>query len=219
MKKETYKRLETVALYAMAMAFLEALFVVYLRNISHPIGSSLFNLELGREAATIIMLACVGILAGRERHEKFSFFMFGFAIWDIFYYVFLKLVLNWPPSIMTWDTLFYIPVKWFSPVLAPVIVSVTLIMFSLAIEKAEGTKKKVVVKTKEEGLLIIGCVMILFTFIYDYLRIIVSGMSLSSSQLLSILNAYTPTTYNWPLFIIGELLLIVGIWMFYGRYK
>lgn len=219
MKKETYKRFETVTLFAIAMAFLEALFVVYLRNIYHPIGSSLFNLELAREASTIIMLACIGILAGRERHEKYAFFMYGFAIWDIFYYVFLKLTLNWPPSLLTWDTLFYIPVKWVSPVLAPVLVSITLILFALAIEKSETSKKKIYLKWSEEVLFVTGCAIVLFTFLFDYSKILITGVfNMSFQNILQLMNAYTPTTYNWPIFIFGELVMLLGIWLFYRRY-
>jgi len=215
----TYKLFETITLFAIAMAFLESLFVVYLRNIVHPIGSPIFNLELARETATIIMLACIGILAGRERHEKFAFFAYSFAIWDIFYYIFLKIVLNWPPSLFTWDTLFYIPVKWAGPVIAPVLVSLTLIVFALVIEKAEGTGKKVYLKLSEESLFIGGILVVLFTFLYDYSKIFINGVfSLSGQEILQLMNAYTPTTYNWTVFIIGELLMILGIWMICRRY-
>jgi len=220
MIKGAYKRFETVTLFAIAMAFLEALFVVYLRSIPHSIGSSIYNLELAREAATIIMLACIGILAGRERYEKFAFFLYSFAVWDIFYYVFLKIVLGWPPSMLAWDTLFYIPIKWFGPVLAPVLVSLTLILFAIVIEKAEGTRKKVRIRAGEEALLIIGCFVILFTFLYDYAKLLLEGASgLSSAQMQQIINSYTPTTYNWPAFILGEMIILIGIGMFYYRYR
>ncbi len=220
MQKGAYRRFETVTLFAIAMAFLEALFVVYLRNISHPIGSSIYNLELMREASTIIMLLCIGILAGRERYEKFAFFLYSFAIWDIFYYVFLKMVLGWPPSMLTWDTLFYIPIKWAGPVLAPVLVSLTLILFAFVIEKAEGTRKKVYIGIKEESLLIFGGLVILFTFLYDYAKLIILGsFDISSPQMQHILDSYTPAAYNWPMFLLGELMISAGIWMFYCRYR
>ena len=166
------------------------------------------------------MLACIGILAGRERYEKFAFFLYSFAIWDIFYYVFLKIVLGWPPSIMTLDTLFYIPIKWFGPVLAPVLISLTLILFAVLIERAEGTRKKVYISVREEALLILGGLVILFTFLYDYAKLLLDGASnLSSPQMQQILNTYAPTTYNWPIFILGEIILFIGIGMFYCRYR
>jgi hypothetical protein len=46
--------------------------------------------------------------------------MFVFGIWDLFYYVWLKVCLGWPSSLLTWDVLFLIPVPWVGPVLAPV---------------------------------------------------------------------------------------------------
>jgi len=215
-KKETYKRFVVVALFAIAMAFLEAVFVVYLRNLSPSADASLIHkVELAREAATIIMLACIGILAGRERYEKFAFFIYSFAIWDIFYYVFLKLTLNWPPSILTWDTLFLIPITWVGPVLAPVLVSATMIFFAVIIEEAENTRKKVYLRLSEEALLVGGCLVILFTFLYEYAKLLIQNGSQNLQQML----AYTPTTYNWTLFIVGEIIIFVGIALFYYRYK
>jgi hypothetical protein len=55
------------------------------------------------------MLAGVGILAGRNWVEKFGFFMFGFGVWDILYYIWLKVLLDWPESLLTNDVLFLVP--------------------------------------------------------------------------------------------------------------
>jgi hypothetical protein len=87
----------------------------------------LIVVEMGREAATIVMLAAVGILAGVSALQRFCFFMIAFGVWDIFYYVWLWVILRWPGSLMTWDLLFYIPLPWVGPVIAPVLISVTMI--------------------------------------------------------------------------------------------
>src|SRR5699024_5303295 len=92
-------------LFSIAMGYLEAAVVVYLRDIYYaggfvfplvPIHPRDLETELGREAATLIMLVGVGILAGRTRLQKVSFFLIAFGVWDVFYYVFLKLILGWP---------------------------------------------------------------------------------------------------------------------------
>src|SRR5882724_9621043 len=69
-------------------------------------------LELGREAATMVMLATVGIAAGRTKVGKFAYFLLLFGVWDIWYYIWLKVFLGWPASLLTWDVLFLIPVPW-----------------------------------------------------------------------------------------------------------
>jgi membrane protein implicated in regulation of membrane protease activity len=65
-----------------------------------------------------------------------------FAIWDIFYYIFLWLLIGWPESFFTWDILFLLPVTWVGPVLAPVINSLTMIVLAglilLADRKTSG---------------------------------------------------------------------------------
>jgi len=105
--------------------------------------------EIFWEAATLIMLVGIGIIAGRNSSERFAWFLYSFAVWDIFYYVFLKLLLNWPESFMTWDILFLIPVTWVGPVIAPVIVSITMIAFALIILYSNQKSIPVTIKSSE----------------------------------------------------------------------
>lgn len=136
-----------VAIFSIAFAYIESAVVVYLREIFHPegfdfplevfgpeqINTKLLFTEIGREAATLILILTACILFGNNLRQRFAHFLFIFAIWDIFYYVWLKVLLGWPASIMDWDILFLIPVTWASPVLAPVLVSLTLFLFALVI--------------------------------------------------------------------------------------
>lgn len=125
-----------VTIFAAAFAFVESTVVVYLRQILYPEGFA-FPLKLAtlseaaieavREFATLIMLAAVGMLAGKTPWQRFSYFMIGFGVWDIFYYVWLKLILDWPASVLDWDVLFLIPIPWIGPVIAPVLVSLAMI--------------------------------------------------------------------------------------------
>src|SRR5260370_2822247 len=84
-------------------------------------------IEIGREAATIVMLAAVALAVARNAGDWAAAFVITFGTWDITFYVFLKLLLGWPASIFTWDILFLIPVPWVGPVLAPVLVSAAMI--------------------------------------------------------------------------------------------
>ena len=133
-------RLVILTVFAVAMAFVEAAVVVYLRGLFYPEGfyATLaafpvlyYGTEVFREAATIIMLATVAILAARRGWwERGAYFLLCFGVWDIFYYVWLYVLLEWPPSLLTSDVLFLIPVPWVAPVIAPVIASVVMIVVS-----------------------------------------------------------------------------------------
>ena len=123
------------------MGLLEAIIVVYIRQIYYPTGFEFplkifelkfYYIENLREIATIVMLISIGVLAGKNLLQRFCFFLFSFAVWDIFYYIGLKLILDWPQSLLTWDILFLIPVTWTGPVLAPIISSLVFIVFSVA---------------------------------------------------------------------------------------
>jgi hypothetical protein len=97
--------------------------------------------EVGREAATILMLAAVAFAVARNAGEWAAAFVITFGIWDITFYVFLKLLLDWPASLFTWDILFLVPVPWVGPVLAPVLVSVVMIAAAWHLRQANGDRQ------------------------------------------------------------------------------
>ena len=132
----------TVSAFAIAMAHVETMIVVYLRRLYYPEGfdfplviidTPTLLLELEREAATLVMLAAYGLAAGRTKAGKLANFIIAFGVWDIFYYVWLKVVLDWPASLLTWDVLFLIPVPWAGPVIAPISVACTMIGMGLVL--------------------------------------------------------------------------------------
>jgi hypothetical protein len=138
----TSHKLIIVAVFAVAMAWVETSVVVYLRALYYPDGftfplgvipDNILVVELFRELATMMMIALVALLAGRTVWERFAYFTLQFGIWDIFYYIWLKTTLGWPFSLFDWDILFLIPVVWTGPVLAPLLVSIVLIVAGLMI--------------------------------------------------------------------------------------
>jgi hypothetical protein len=73
------------------------------------------------------MLVALAALVGRDVLDRFFVFAFVFGVWDIVYYVGLRLCLGWPESLLTWDILFLLPLPWLAPVLYPVMVSLALV--------------------------------------------------------------------------------------------
>lgn len=133
-----FKRLLVVSVYAISMARVESAVVVYLRVMIGrvvpyqadplPISVGLGWIEVGREVATLLMLGTVGWLAGQTFHGRAGYALVAFGIWDIFYYIFLIPMSGWPVSLLDWDVLFLIPLPWWGPVLAPVLISLLLIL-------------------------------------------------------------------------------------------
>jgi hypothetical protein len=119
-----------------AMAWCEAAVVVYLRELYYPDGfrfpvrivwDAVIRVEIVREAASLLMLAAAARLAGRAFLARFAAFMILFGVWDLLYYAFLKLLLDWPATLGDWDILFLIPLPWVGPVWAPCLVSCVLV--------------------------------------------------------------------------------------------
>ena len=154
-------RLAVVAVFAVAMAYMEAAIVVYLRAVFHQAGDllklppapqsvwfsvpyftllkpgallsvlpqqAIANTEVVREAATVVMLACVGWLSGSNLKSRFAYFIFAFGVWDIGYYAFLHGLIGWPASLRAMDVLFLIPGPWLAPVFVPMAISVAMIV-------------------------------------------------------------------------------------------
>ena len=117
-------------------------------NFLGELPRSLFNVEIGREAATMIMLISVALLTVSAARERWAMFLWAFAIWDIFYYVGLRATVGWPSSLLTPDVLFLIPVPWFSQVWFPILVS-ALTMVAIALTKKKASMCEVV--TREQS--------------------------------------------------------------------
>ena len=166
-----------ISIWAIAFAFVEASVVEYLRAIYYPLSSGGFQfpaltlefiqrmglehtqrlkIEVVRELCTLIMLVAVGMIAARNRREAWAYFMIAFGVWDIFYYVWLKIFLDWPAGMMTWDLLFLVPVPWVAPVLAPVIISIALIVSGLTVLFFEGKNEPLALQWRDWILLVTG---------------------------------------------------------------
>jgi len=153
-------QLITVALFASAFGFVEATVVLYLRAAAGllpgyqgtlsdviqltrqsqpvPIGElppSLLGLEVLREAATMLMLLSVALLAPLRAKGRLAIFLWAFAIWDAAYYAFLWATIRWPQSLTDRDILFLIPQPWFAPVWFPLMVC-ALTMLAVLLTRA-----------------------------------------------------------------------------------
>jgi hypothetical protein len=130
-----FTRLLLLAIFGIAMAHLEGVVVVYLRKALGMLDSEsnkesldkfpgrFLNIEMTREAATIIMLVTIAWLAGGSWIVRGVFFLWTFAFWDLFYYLSLFILIKWPPKFSTIDVLFLIPKPWIAPVWFPISIS------------------------------------------------------------------------------------------------
>jgi hypothetical protein len=233
MLKSTIRTLTYLTIFSIAMGYLECAVVVYLRRIFYPEGFE-FPLkmidpgigitEIIREAATLVMLAGAGVLAGRTRTEKFGFFLYCFAIWDIFYYVFLKMLLDWPQSFLTWDILFLIPITWEGPVIGPVINSLTMIIFAWMISYFSDKNPRTKIILQEWTLLILGSLVMILAYTWDYIKFINVRFEMADffvpskqSAMIERATGYIPQSFPWWLFILGELFLISALLLFSVR--
>lgn len=209
------------------MGFLESAVVIYIRELIYPDGfgfplaameSRLAVTEILREAATMVMLLVVGVMAGRNTAERFAWFIYSFAIWDIFYYLFLWLLIGWPANLMVWDVLFLIPVTWTGPVISPLIVCLLMILLAMIIIWFSDRGARVKIDRTGWLVLVSGSIIIVVAFAWDYSRFILAHYSLSelwnlpgTDNLFDLATKYIPVKFNWWLFLLGSLVITSGI--------
>ncbi len=234
MEIRKHKTLIWITIFAISMGIFEGAVVVYLRALYYPNG---FNFplvpfdnfiaitELTRELASLFMLLSVGIIAGKNFTQRFSWFIYSFAIWDIIYYVFLYAILGWPESLLTWDILFLIPITWTGPVIAPILLSLLMILLALIIYHFnQKANKKVIITKQVWTLLISGSLIVFISFIWDYCKFLFKYISIEeikgkqfSDKLFDMSVQYIPESFNWIFFIVGTSIIIFGILSFYKK--
>jgi hypothetical protein len=155
----------------------------------------LILIEGGREAATLVMLATVGILTGRSAVERLAWSAVAFGSWDIGYYAWLHVFTGWPPDLGTWDVLFLIPVPWTGPVWAPLAVSAALVGFGLAVARRLRAGGVVRLSPWLLATGVAGGVLVVVSFTLDYGRIVAGEL---------------PSTYAWPILAAGLALAAAG---------
>ncbi len=233
MKLPVVKIISLVTVFSVAMGYLETSVVVYLRELYYPEGF-IFPLkiiaprialtEIFRELATMLMLVAIGCMSGRTKTEKFAFFIYSFAVWDLSYYVFLKIILNWPGSLFTWDILFMLPTMWVGPVIAPVINSFTMILLSLLIVSRTSQNMKTRIGLCEWGLLILGSLIVIIAYTMEYAAFMAGRFSwleifspALTSAVLEHAAAFTPKRFSWPVFSAGVIVHSTAIVLFFFR--
>src|ERR1700685_2008159 len=190
-----WRMIAGLALFAIAFGYVEAAVVAYLRAMYAPLRAQFYpgssnellpllsldqlrilgpehimrlNIEPGRELATLLMLAGVAVAATHRPREWFAAFVLCFGIWDIAFYAFLKMLLSWPVSLLTWDILFLLPVPWVGPVWAPILVSVSMIGGGVVVLWREYGGRPVQIGVARWAFIVLGGAIVFAGFIADF---------------------------------------------------
>jgi hypothetical protein len=207
-----------LVLFGMSFGFVEAAVVVDLRTVLDPIAqptarttsggvfplltieqldhanpraARLMRIEICREAATLLMLAGIGLAAGRNFVQRFAAFSLAFGIWDLCYYLGLKLIIDWPASFWTWDVLFLIPVPWAAPVLAPVLVAISMVVTGSTALLWEAAGRLFRAGGIHWAAIVAGGSILVVAFCWNSSQVAGGGV---------------PSDFPWPLYLAGEVL-------------
>jgi len=200
-----------LAAYAIAMALVEAAVVVHLRHVYYPENSrALFplallspddlTLELAREFATVVMILAVAVLATRGFVRRFAVFVYVFGLWDLFYYIWLKVTLGWPSQWLEWDILFLVPWPWFGPWLAPALIA---LLFALWGGWMLATPRERRLRPTNALLFVAGALLALTSFLAPAWPLLAGGATA--------LHGWMPGTFAWPLYGAGLAVMATAL--------
>ena len=207
------KRWLVVVVFAIGMAWVEAASVYYLRAMMDriepyqanplPIRGVLGQVELAREGATLVMLLTIGMLAVRTWHKRLAYTAIAFGVWDIFYYVFLRMICDWPKSLFDWDILFLLPLPWWGPVLAPVCIALLMIVWGTFATQFSDRSRPTSLTWTLWGLNGLGIGLALCVFMADSLRTVPRGLDVARNVL--------PKPFNWSMFCAALTLMATPV--------
>jgi len=210
------KKLYWVGIFAISFAFVEATVVVYLRqmygihNLLQDIpafDSMITFVEVGREFSTLIMLLAVGWAVGRSLQTRLGFAFYALGLWDIFYYIWLKLFINWPESLLTTDILFLLPLPWWGPVIGPALIAALMVIGGGLAVIAADFGHSIQFSALEKITLHGGLLVMLYSFIENSLSALPTNVD-TLSQL-------RPSTFSYHIYVPG---LIVTVYIIMRSY-
>lgn len=201
-----------LTLFAIAMAHVEASLVIHLRSLYYPHNPlAIFPLsllshrdlaiELTRELATMVMILSVAFLAEKSFNRIFAAFVYVFGLWDLFYYLWLKLMLGWPVSWFEWDVLFLIPWPWFGPWIAPVLIALLFFIWGgwILLKKTEIKFTQLT-----SVMFVVGMLLTLGTFLLPAVPLLPEGEAA--------FRGYQPDKFLWIIFFPGYVLMAWSLW-------
>jgi hypothetical protein len=225
------RALAALVLFSLSFGYAEAAVVVYLRALYEPIhqrinpnrsAGDLFPLvppaelasaeplaarwleiERTREYATLLLLVAAALAVANNFHQWLAAFLVAFGLWDIFFYGFLKLLIDWPGSLAEWDLLFLLPVPWVGPVWAPLLVAATMVAAGVIVLRREAAGLPPLrLGWTQASAIMVGGLIIVVAFCWDYPNTTAGG---------------APDSFPWPLFAAGQTVGMLGLWHAWRR--
>ena len=191
-----------VVAFAIGMAWVEAASVYYLRVIADRVEP---YQRLGEEPVRPDgePALTVGLLAGRTWRTRLGYSSIAFGVWDIFYYVCLRLMSDWPKSLFDWDVLFLLPLPWWGPVLAPVCIALLMIVGGTLVSQYPNRRAVTPLTPTLWRLNWLGVALALYVFMADSIRAVSRGLEVTRTVL--------PTAFNWSVFVVALMLMAAPV--------
>lgn len=130
----------TLLALCIAMAYIDALASFYVRGMIQAghegaefatgavqeMPQRIISLELTRQAAFVLVLLTVAIVAGRNGLQQAGSFIFCVGAWIVLRYIAIRALTDWPASLVELDAVIFLPEPLYAPIWMTLILGLAL---------------------------------------------------------------------------------------------
>ncbi len=134
----------------LAMGYIDAVATFYVRGMLHvsqeggafaravteAMPPRIVALEQTRQAAVILVLLTVSIIAGRNLLQQVGTFVFALGSWTVCRYIAIRTITDWPGALTDVDTVLYLPHAVYAPVWMPIVIGLALATVGVLVIRA-----------------------------------------------------------------------------------
>lgn len=119
-----------------AIAYVDAVATFYVRGmqqiaqhggdfaqaVTEAMPPRIVTLEQTRQAATVLVLVTVAVVAGRNLQQQFGTAFFALGGWIVLRYAAIRTITDWPTALTDVDTVIFLPDPVYAPVWMPIVI-------------------------------------------------------------------------------------------------
>mgnify|MGYP000975232022 CR=1 FL=1 len=108
----------------------------FAQAVTEAMPPRIIALEQTRQAAMLLVLVVIAVVAGRNLHQQFGTAFFAIGGWIICRYIAIRTITDWPGSLADADTVLYLPEPIYAPLWMPVVVALGLSALGVTLVRA-----------------------------------------------------------------------------------
>jgi hypothetical protein len=139
-----------IAALCIAIGYVDAVATFYVRGmlevsqeggnfaqaVTEAMPPRIVALEQTRQAATVLVLVAMAIVAGRNLQQQFGTAFYALGGWIVLRYAAIRTITDWPAGLADIDTVLYLPHAVYAPVWMPIVIGLGVAAIGVTLIRA-----------------------------------------------------------------------------------